>query len=673
MSFTSKPSNLIEIYLTQPSLTRASIRRALRFVLIGAFFLMFLLRVISLDSDAYPRLSWSSALITDEGFYIHNARNLVLFGVERTDDFNNILIMPVLHWLQVAVFKIFGVGAIQARSISVGLSLISLFLFFDLMHRAFRWRVAFASTVFLGLDHIYLLYNRMALMDTPACASLISVLYALVRGVEILNMPKSTITKKREYAALGWLFASGLLCTLTYTMRGLMAILSPCIMISLYVGLKGMGRGFFLRYTAFLVGLASGIAIYSLLWLQPHHAEIAKFNAYYINRLLMPHTLNRLGFNLLEGGFNYARGMGPYLLRHSAITFCLSLLGVFWFLARFSMSFEPLRKLTFWTRNDIPEPEPDFEPAFDISGKKRGGRIFDVLSPESQPLVYLEPKPSPEWIDFRDILTPTSAMVLSFFALSLITFWVFLGCVNYAPSRYYVLFYPSMMGLAGFVAFQIPKLLFTLWRCRPLMALLTAYLICAIGQALRANLDDISVIRPGELHGLFWGLFLAFYAGSFLSRKKVDWTEQANQVSVWMNRYREALVASLILWGALNLYWTSDWLRNLTWKQRDADRKLAIMLPPDSTLLGSVAPGLCLNNHFKVVNVIPGLCNDDNPIDKVNSPAYIVILDDEFHKLKWKDRWWVERYPELVRPQNRAPELGTILRPFFYPGVYRAK
>src|SRR4051794_7168818 len=59
--------------------------------------LAFALRLAALDSDAYPRLSWSSALLTDEGFYIHNARNVVLFGTAQTDQFNNMLIMPTLH------------------------------------------------------------------------------------------------------------------------------------------------------------------------------------------------------------------------------------------------------------------------------------------------------------------------------------------------------------------------------------------------------------------------------------------------------------------------------------------------------------------------------------------------------------------------------------------------
>ena len=74
-----------------------------------------ILRVVALSSDAYPRLSWSSGLLTDEAYYLHNARNVVMFGDAQQDEWNNALIMPTLHVVQVGVFRTFGVGIVQAR------------------------------------------------------------------------------------------------------------------------------------------------------------------------------------------------------------------------------------------------------------------------------------------------------------------------------------------------------------------------------------------------------------------------------------------------------------------------------------------------------------------------------------------------------------------------------
>src|SRR5437773_1084880 len=116
------------VVVPQTSASYAWTRPWMRIVALLCITLMVGLRLVALNSDAYWRLSWSSALFTDEGFYIHNARNLVLFGHARTDDFNNALLMPTLHLVQVAVFRCFGVGVNQARMISVVCSLLTLAL-----------------------------------------------------------------------------------------------------------------------------------------------------------------------------------------------------------------------------------------------------------------------------------------------------------------------------------------------------------------------------------------------------------------------------------------------------------------------------------------------------------------------------------------------------------------
>ncbi|HXG23059.1 MAG TPA: glycosyltransferase family 39 protein, partial [Chthonomonadales bacterium] len=144
--------------------------------------LLILARVVALRSDPYLRLDWSAGLLTDEGFYIHNARNVALFGQARLDEFNNMLLSPVLHGVQVAVFQVFGVGAVQARLISVVCSLLSLALLWDGLRRVFGGRMAITTVLFLGLDHANLLFNRMALMDTPAALGAVAAFYAFVRG-----------------------------------------------------------------------------------------------------------------------------------------------------------------------------------------------------------------------------------------------------------------------------------------------------------------------------------------------------------------------------------------------------------------------------------------------------------------------------------------------------------
>src|SRR5579859_4383736 len=124
----SAPVETGSTYVNHAGPQRERAARTSRFVsqvaLACAIPLMVGLRLWRLDSDAYPRLSWSSALLTDEGFYLHNARNVVLFGHARTDGFNNMFIMPLLHALQVGVFRVWGVSLVSARGISVACSVL---------------------------------------------------------------------------------------------------------------------------------------------------------------------------------------------------------------------------------------------------------------------------------------------------------------------------------------------------------------------------------------------------------------------------------------------------------------------------------------------------------------------------------------------------------------------
>ena len=91
---------------------------------------------------------------------------------------------------------------------------------------------------------------------------------------------------------------------------------------------------------------------------------------------------------------------------------------------------------------------------------------------------------------------------------------------------------------------------------------------------------------------------------------------------------------------------------------------LAENLPPGSVLIGDVAPGLCLDNRFQAVSVIPGLCNDQAPVERfAPAPRYIVILDGT-----WKERWWLQRYPQYVTQEHRIHLFPRLLH---WPvGVY---
>jgi hypothetical protein len=67
-------------------------------------------------------------------------------------------------------------------------------------------------------------------------------------------------------------------------------------------------------------------------------------------------------------------------------------------------------------------------------------------------------------------------------------------------------------------------------------------------------------------------------------------------------------------------------------------------------LIGDIAPGLCLDNRLMAVNVMPGLCNDRDPVGQfAGRPRFIAILDG-----RWKERYWLREWPDRVRPDDRV-------------------
>lgn len=292
--------------------------------------IMCALRLTALESDPYSRLSWSSGLLTDEGFYIHNARNLVLFGQERTDEFNNMLIMPTLHYVQVAVFQSFGYGIVQARMISVVCSLATVALLFDAARRLFGLRIAGFAALLLGLDHINLLYNRMALMDTPAAMLLTGGFWAFALSLSAGG---------RARAAL--LGACGALIGLAVITRGLcfFALPAPFVACRFIFPRNRKSRELdaspkLIRWMAPIgLGLAAVFAIYLATWYLPHRAELQHMGSYYLWAQLLPRDALRFLYNVSAAWLGDDRGAAPFLMRHSPVqtllAFCWMITGAY--------------------------------------------------------------------------------------------------------------------------------------------------------------------------------------------------------------------------------------------------------------------------------------------------------------------------------------------------------
>ena len=524
---------------------QAERRGATRRLLRSAAWLVLLTLAIGLrlwrrDTDAFRGLSSDPGLFTDEGFYTHSARNAALFGHAQTDDFNNALLMPTLHYLQVIVFHWFGYGVGQARLISIALGLLTLPVFFAAMKRMFGGRVAGYAVLFLGLEHVPLLYSRMALMDTAAA-------FLLVGAFACFAFARTTEGRKAALFAAG----CGLTLGILYATRALAAVgmVAPFVALAfpLSAGTEPDKRAGRWKFAAAVFGgLLLALALYGILWYRPHAAALSHVSRFHLRGQLLPKSLAELAGNLLQAiAGTRPPGLLPYLAAHSPVLLLLA------------------ASLPFVRRGNA--------------------RLSDV---EARGLLYL------------------AAWLLAFFAL--------FAFASYAPSRYYVLFYPALCGLAAF--------------------------------SLRSHADR-AVNDPSDAPAANRSATGTGIAG----RRPIGGTPDRRVI------YGPVAVARIVLfiWAIINLAWYANWAGHFATTQKDASQLLARTLPPDSVLLGDCAPGLGIYNRFVTVNVMPGLCNDRNPLERfAGRPRYVVILDGPYKTTN--EKWWAAHYPKVMDERNRV-------------------
>ena len=262
-----------------------------------------------MDADPDFRLCWSSGLLTDEGFYTHNARNAVMLGRVRTDEFNNMVLSPLVHAVQAAVFRVFGVGYPQARAISVVCSLLTLVVLFAALRRAFGERVAWVGSLILAWEHAYLMYNRMALMETPATLFLALAFYAWVRRGE----------------GLAWSALTGMMTVVACSIKSLCAFFIPVPLLASWWSGRTHGRNTHPEIAAAAGGMLIAGMLYAAIWLLPHWREYHHMSDFYLTYQILPRHLVEALADVRRALLNYQYGLMGYLFAHMPVTILLAL------------------------------------------------------------------------------------------------------------------------------------------------------------------------------------------------------------------------------------------------------------------------------------------------------------------------------------------------------------
>ncbi len=177
------------------------------------------LRLIHLGADPPTGLTWSTAILTDEGYYGSGAvRWLTSGAMHLPGDWNPFVAAPVMNALEAATMRIVGLGLVGARLPGVllfgGLVFV---LGLTLARRVGGWTGA-AVVAVVGLQALFFADSRLALLDLPMVAFMVLALVVLARALD------------RERLALGWL--GGALIAVSLLTKALaLAVLSGCLVL----------------------------------------------------------------------------------------------------------------------------------------------------------------------------------------------------------------------------------------------------------------------------------------------------------------------------------------------------------------------------------------------------------------------------------------------------------
>ncbi len=221
---------------------------------------------------------------------------------------------------------------------------------------------------------------------------------------------------------------------------------------------------------------------------------------------------------------------------------------------------------------------------------------------------------------------------LRLFWLWILLAWLALGFSRYAPTRYYLVMYPALAGLAACTLWRLPRLLrekrSALWG--RLLAFLLAY----------HALLPLCVLLTPTLYALPAALFAAL----------VVWGLGRVAKSRPLPRLRARPLAACLLTLFILIsggQWTF-WYLTRGYETRTVSRQLAEIVQPGQIIAGDWAPNLCLNNSLRGVPVLPDLANWRDPVHALHAD-YVLLTETPYPR-----HFWQTQAPWVIVPQNRV-------------------
>jgi hypothetical protein len=247
------------------------------------------------DLDPARGVTASLSPFTDEGANVVNARNLVLFGSWTTDAWSLHLLNGPFSLLEAAVFRVLGIGLVQARLVAIMSVAVSAGLLASLVARSAGRAAGFIAALAYATSALTLYYGRLAYVEPLAG------LFLLI-GLLTLSTASMDSSGSVPHGARRATIARGAVGGVAFAAAvATKAVVAPAVLAAFVaVALLGLRQG---AVRSWLVGAISGLAAAAVVWLLvvwvPYAADVTA---------MFEHVLPREGLDLSVPGLAHAAG-----------------------------------------------------------------------------------------------------------------------------------------------------------------------------------------------------------------------------------------------------------------------------------------------------------------------------------------------------------------------------
>ncbi len=555
------------------------------YIFLGVILLLGIyLRFSHLSADPPTDLSWSQGSYTDEGAIAINARDKVLWGEWKMDDFFRMGISSLLSFSYFLIFKLAGIGFIQIRILPVLLSLGTILLVFFQLKREGNSKAAIFSSFFLTISYIYVMHNRLALEET-------SLLFFLFLSLFFVHLGRD----KKAYFILGGVAFA--LAVLFVKISGFFFF--PLIILEIFrwKWTEKEKKKILKSLFYFGSGIVAGVIIWLILVLLPYKDAVIGY----------------MKAGTFKSPAGSAENLGAYLSNLLTLGISDKLFPRTFFVFTFSFLY-----ILYWIKNIREKLRVRSSTEFVCVLWIIAGILF-LSYPNYHPIRYqlilvppmcilagffVEKIMDAQKIKLSGKLNPLS-LVLQFGILV-----VFIYNLYYSIILYILFHYQSFYGTVSFFSSDPNSWFEGIFRlAQNYSALVTRSIILAL-------LVTGGVIGLSQIQKLKQG---------FIFPKSLKYL-------------LVGLMLFLIIFSDLKQY--SVWSGNLTYDLLDISKDLS-SLPKGSIIAGPWAATLSLENQHRAI-MMQDFANKETVIQRFK-PTHLIISKDG-----WEDKYFKQTYPDLM-------------------------